>query len=86
MKVYFFHYEKKLNSTKRPDLQSDFYFQYEVNWKRPTSITSPTIEVAVETISEWDLDYNYVYIPSFKRFYFIQNLTVVSANLIEYSL
>lgn len=86
MKVYFFHFEKKLNSTKRPNLQSDLYFQYDVNWKRPTSITSPTIEIAVETISEWDLDYNYVYIPSFKRFYFIQNLTVVSANLIEYSL
>lgn len=43
-----------------------------INFKGDTSILSPTIMVKYDT----PIDFNYIYIPVFKRYYFITNMSV----------
>lgn len=41
--------------------------------KQPTNILNPIIEIKTDVNLS---DYNYVYIPDFKRYYYISNMTV----------
>ena len=52
------------------------------NLRDECSVISPTILVEHSNLS----DYNYVYIPEFKRYYFITEMTIVRNNLWRISL
>lgn len=54
--------------------------------KEPTSVIHPSVIVSRETVgSEWALA-NYAYIPRFKRYYFIDNITALNGGLIQYDM
>lgn len=67
--IYLFNFSKKDNSTARPSTDSGTRLRCAV--KTGSSIVSPVVEISVEDLP----GYNYAYIPSFNRWYFITNIT-----------
>lgn len=65
MEARFYSFSKRNNSTKIPDGSGVIY---NINLKQNTSILSPTISVDFAPYN-----YNYVFIPSFSRYYHISN-------------
>ena len=54
--------------------------------KEPTSVTHPSVIVSRETVGKkWAVS-NYAYIPMFKRYYFIDNITALNGGLIQYDM
>lgn len=49
--------------------------------KKPCSILKPVILLSRYTIGPRWADVNYVYIPDFKRYYFVDNLTISGAGV-----
>lgn len=80
MIVRFYQFSKRHKSTKIPG-QTTPHIEREVKWKEDTKVTSPTILVSFEPI-----DYNYVYIPKWKRYYFINDCGTYSNTLWQVSL
>lgn len=76
MKVYFFKTTKRVNSTFVPTQ----FTEYDCQLKDICSITAPVIKLSVFT------DYNYCYIPKFKRYYFVTGCTIESHGIYHYSL
>lgn len=74
MSVYvtLFNYNKKKNSTAKPDIENGF--TYECRIHSPCSLTSPEIILGFEN-KEAAPTYNYCYIDTFKRYYFIDDWT-----------
>ena len=70
MYVYFWTFEKKLNSTKQPDYADSKALN--VTLKDGCSVTTPVLEVAMGGENA-PFKYNYVEIPNFKRFYFVND-------------
>lgn len=66
---------KRINSTKQP---TGTYIEKDVNLKRDTSIMSPTF-----ILSTYDPAYNYVYVPSWGRYYFVNDVVLGNTNLFE---
>lgn len=66
---------KRINSTKQP---TGTYIEKDVNLKRDTSIMSPTF-----ILSTYDPSYNYVYVPSWGRYYFVNDVVLGNTNLFE---
>lgn len=64
--VYLGVIEKRLNSTKRPDL-SDFD-KYSVYFKEGFDYKNPSIVIAKETLLNW---YNYMYIPDIYTYFWM---------------
>lgn len=54
--------------------------QYNIELSKDTDIINPVL-----LMSEFDFNLNYVYIPQFNRYYFIDNVTVVRTNLYQLS-
>lgn len=79
MIVRFYQFSKRHKSTKIPGQTP--YIEREVKWKEDTKVTSPTILVSFEPI-----DYNYVYIPKWNRYYFINDCGTYSNTLWQVSL
>lgn len=70
MKAIFYNFSKKLNSTKQPTGGTEL----DVVLKQPTSIHNPIFRV--RTIS---FDYNYMYVPDFQTYYWInENISVTN--------
>ena len=67
LSVTLYNFSKRLNSTKTPP--SDGGFTVQAVLKDNTSIIRPELEV-VENVTA----YNYAYIPSFSRYYFVQDV------------
>lgn len=67
--IYLFNYSKKDNSTAHPSASDGT--RYRCSVKTGSSIISPVIEISVEELP----GYNYAYIGSFKRWYFVTNIT-----------
>lgn len=65
--VTLYNFSKRLNSTKNPPAEGGFTVQAVL--KDNTSIIRPELEV-VENVTA----YNYAYIPSFSRYYFVQDV------------
>ena len=65
--VDFYTFNKKPNSTKRPDVNG---VTYKCNLIEPTSFTAPDIALAVPAKPT---SFNYAYIPEFSRYYYIQD-------------
>lgn len=74
MSVYvtLFNYNKKKNSTAKPVIENGF--TYECRIHSPCSLTSPEIILGFEN-KEAAPTYNYCYIDTFKRYYFIDDWT-----------
>lgn len=68
IKVNLFAFNKKDNSTAIP---SGTGTEYDCNLKSYTSVTNPVITISRGNIS---LTYNYAYISSFHRYYFIEDI------------
>lgn len=51
---------------------------YDIKLKDKTNIINPTILLSSENLL---VDYNYAYIPDFKRYYFIKDISINSKNL-----
>lgn len=54
--------------------------------KEPTSVIHPTVIVSRETVGKNWAVANYAYIPMFKRYYFIDNITALNGGLIQYDM
>lgn len=80
MKVRFYHFIKRNKSTKQP-AGTDSYQEKEVAFKDKCSITAPLLLCQTENVSA----YNYVYIPSWNRYYFISEAASVE-NMWEVAL
>ena len=66
---------KKRDSTKRP---SGVPHVVDVSLKRETSMTNPTLIMTIDNEV-----YNYVWIPDWGRYYFIDDIVYGNSNLCE---
>ena len=78
IKANFYSYRKTIDSTARP---SGSGTEFDIVLKDAVTITAPVIE-----LSRAAIDYNYCYIPAFGRYYFVQSATILTNDIIEYSL
>ena len=69
------NFNKKINSTKRP---TGNYTTKQVRLKEETSVMSPTF-----LLSDYDVGYNYLYVPKWGRYYFINDVTLNINSLWE---
>ena len=69
MNINLYKFSKRENSTKQPTGTGT---QYSCYLKEPTSVVNPTI--VIETTSNTFPDYNYAYIATFGRYYFISDI------------
>lgn len=79
MQVQIGTFIKKQNSTMRP---SGLARTLNVELKRDTDIINPVFRIKG---SNWDPVYNYVYVPNWKRYYFISNAAYVIGEIVEVS-
>lgn len=76
MKVQLYkNFSKRLNSTKVP---SGTYYERDVDLKQKTSIQSP-----VFILTGFDNEFNYLYVPAWGRYYFIDDVILGNTNLFE---
>lgn len=78
MTADFYNFSKRRNSTATPTGQPT---QKTIVLKENTSITSPSIVLAGN-----DVSYNYVYISSFGRYYFVNDITILTNGTTQYDL
>lgn len=76
-KVRLYKFDKRLNSTKRP-ANTDTYEEFDCTLKQSSSMLSPVLNLNLALGKE--MDFNYMYIPTFKRYYFIDDI-VYSAGV-----
>lgn len=79
MKVRFFAFSKRLNSTKIPS-NTDSYTEVDCAIKDSATVISPKLEIA----SFNPVAYNYAYIPTWKRYYFIDDVESVNNMWLVY--
>ena len=70
MNIYFYRFSKRNNSTKIVDVTGETYSG--VQLKGQTDMIAPTLLINAIP-NNWNPIYNYVYIPFFKRYYFVNN-------------
>lgn len=68
MKIYFYNFAKKENSTAQPTGAGT---EYSCSIKTPSSLLSPIIELNINGVP----GFNYCYIPDFNRYYYITSVT-----------
>lgn len=78
IKANFYKFSKQIDSTERPTGSGTVF---DIVLKGAITITAPVIE-----LDSAALDYNYCYIPAFGRYYFVQSTTIITSDIIEYSL
>lgn len=78
MRAVFYKFNKKVSSTAQPSGEGT---PFEIVLKNNISISAPCIE-----LSSAALDYNYCYIPTFNRFYWVHTPIIMTADLISYTL
>ena len=81
IKATFWRFEKPVDSTARPGSGDTDKQEFDIVLKDAVSITAPVIELTSAA-----LRYNYCYIPRFGRYYFVQSTTILTNDIIEYSL
>lgn len=70
---------KEINSTKVPALSKELDCQL----KDGVSLTNPVLLIRG---SQFDIGYNYCYIPKWSRYYFVNNIKINTGNVFEVSL
>lgn len=68
MQAIFYQFAKRTNSTKRPSGGQEFG----IDLKAPCNIIDPEIKIASQSDPT---GYNYCYLPTFSRYYWVQNWT-----------
>ena len=76
--VKFYRFSKKTNSTKLPDELRNLAGEYDCELLDNTTIQNPGIRLDMHGGTASPFDFNYAYIPSFNRYYWV--------NSIEYDL
>lgn len=79
MKIYFWTFSKKYNSTLRPAMSG--YQEYECVLKSNTGVIAPTIELNLGLVVNPSA-YNFAYIPDFGRYYWVQEWDFVQSTWI----
>ena len=79
MKVRFYNFSKRKNSTAIP---SSSYTELTVLLKNDTSVHDPVLQIAGGP----NITYNYAYIPTFDRYYFVKDYVSVANGLTDYYL
>lgn len=79
MKIYFWTFSKKYNSTIRPAMSG--YQEYECVLKSNTGVIAPTIELNLGLVVNPSA-YNFAYIPDFGRYYWVQEWDFVQSTWI----
>ena len=79
MKIYFWTFSKKYNSTIRPAMSG--YQEYECVLKSNTGVIAPTIELNLGLVANPSA-YNFAYIPDFGRYYWVQEWDFVQSTWI----
>lgn len=70
MRAIFYQFAKRTNSTKRPSGGQEFG----IDLKAPCNIIDPEIKIATQSDPT---GYNYCYLPTFSRYYWVKNWTYV---------
>lgn len=78
IRANFYKFTKTIDSTERPTGSGT---PFDIVLKAPVTVTAPVIE-----LDKAALDFNYCYIPEFKRYYFVQSATILTNDIIQYSL
>lgn len=81
MKVRFYNFTKRRNSTKQPDAQYS-YTEKECLLKDDTSVHDPVLQIAGGP----NVAYNFAYIPDWDKYYFVNDCVSVANGISEYSL
>lgn len=68
MQAIFYQFAKRTNSTKRPSGGQEFG----IDLKAPCNIIDPEIKIAIQSDPT---GYNYCYLPTFSRYYWVKNWT-----------
>lgn len=79
MQARFYAFSKRRNSTKIP--ASDEGVDRDIVLKKPTSLINPVIQT--QTVND---GVNYVYIPEFARYYFVDDTIKLTNNMTEFHL
>lgn len=85
MQVYLFGFSKRANSTKRPTLSDGVAFTMQL--KEETSVQNPALiinKVNQQGQQQQPTIYNYAYIPSFMRYYFIRDWEYINGAWVCY--
>lgn len=77
MKIEFYTFDKKYNSTKQPTLKSGT--EFECYLKTSSSIVSPTIELNIG-LAVNPSAYNYAYISDYGRYYWVSEWTFANSS------
>ena len=78
IKANFYKFSKTIDSTARPTGSGT---EFDIVLKDAVTITAPVIELTSAA-----RDYNYCFIPAFNRYYFVQSATILTNDIIQYSL
>lgn len=78
MKVRFYSFSKRFNSTAQPGIVA--YTEKECLLKENTSEHDPVLEVNGAPVTAW----NYAYIPDWGKLYFVRDFVSVSSGLTDY--
>lgn len=74
----FYKFTKTVDSTERPSGNGTVFA---ITLKDAVSVVAPVIELSTDAF-----DFNYCYIPSFGRYYFVQRCIILNNNRMEYHL
>lgn len=78
MKIFIFSFSKDKNSTKRPHPSTGVELSVEL--KQDTSIMFPVFRLEE---ANFQTDYNYIYVPKWGRYYYIDNATITMGGIWE---
>ena len=78
MNIYLFSFYKEKNSTKRPHPSAGTLLSVEL--KQDTSIMYPVFRI---TDDNYSVSYNYVYVPKWNRYYYIDNAIITMGGIWE---
>lgn len=79
MKVRFYNFSKRRNSTKQPPATG--YVEKEVYLKESTSIKNPSF-----VLNATNFSWNYAYIPDWNRYYFVDDIISITKDTTQYDL
>ena len=78
IKARFFKFKKQVDSTEQP---TGAETEFDIVLKEMVSVSAPVIEIQIDAF-----DFNYCYIPAFKRYYFVQQVVILNNDRMEFHL
>ena len=78
IKAKFYKFKKQVDSTEQPTGTAT---EFDIVLKEMVSVSAPVIEIHIDAF-----DFNYCYIPAFKRYYFVQQVVILNNDRMEFHL